>query len=327
MKARQLYLDTKARSFVESPTSSAPVSSLLMYEGDAENIELYFLEPTSDFSNPYTYVNYSSGITATLQVGVITAAASVAAWSALSTTVTATASVVITGGSGLTEVQRITIAPKAVSGYYMLQLPARTVTVSAITTNAFTSAYHGLLDGQSVTLTAFTSPVGFSNGSVYFVRDRTRDTFKIANVASGTALDASASAGGTATLSAYTTAPLAAGADPAEVASALSTASTSSQQNIAANGTAEDYYLTYVGNYAGTDMPTVAITGSSLAGAPGLLGNLSLTGTSIANLVTAGNTEMTLEVDVFNGTLRHTYQTTARLGNDLNSAGGGGGGG
>ena len=319
MKARQLYLDTKARSFVESPTSSAPVSSLLFYEGDVENIELYFLEPTSDFANPYSYVNYSSGITATLQVGVITAVASVTAWSALSTTVTATASVVITGGNGLTEVQRITIAPKAVSGYYMLQLPARTVTVSAVTANAFTSAYHGLLDGQSVTLTGFTTPVGFSNGSVYFVRDRSRDTFKIATIANGTALTASvASGGGTATISAYTTAPLAAGAEPAEVASALSTASTSSQQNILASGTSEDYYLTYGGNYAGTDMPTVVITGSSLAGAPGFLGNLSLTGSAIANLVTAGNTDITLEVDVWNGTLRHTYQATARLGNDLN---------
>jgi hypothetical protein len=318
MNARKLYLDTTARSFVASPDYTSPLAPPLFYEGDVENIEMYFLAPTGSFSTPYDFANYSSGITATLRLGSLTTAATVTAWTAITTAVTITASVVITGGSGTTEIQRVQMTPKPVSGYYSLQLPARNVTVSSVTANVFNAAYHGILDGQSVTLTGFSSPVGFANGSVYFVRDRARDSFRIANAADGTALTASVSTGGgTAQLAAYTTAPLTAKASPTEVSNALGVAGGSSTQQIVATGYPDDYRLSFAGLYAGTDMPTVVITGSSLAGAPGLLGNLNLNVAAITALVVAGTTDVTLEVDVFNGTLRHTYQTDARLGDDL----------
>jgi hypothetical protein len=317
MQARKLYLDTTARTFVADPSATLPLPPPLFFEGDVENIELYFLEPTGNFSAPYEFVNYSSGITATLKLGATTASATVTSWSAVTTTVTITASVSISGGSGTTEIQRVEMSPTPALGYYSLQLPTRNVTVSSITSSVFTAAYHALLDGQSVTLTGFGSPSGFANGSVYFVRDRSRDTFKIAATAGATAITASATAGGTAVVPGYTTGPLPAGSPPAEIAAALAAAAGASTQQISATGTADDYRLTYGGSYAGADFPTVAITASTLAGAPGFLGNLNLNTSAITALVAAGTTDVTLEVDVTNGTLRHTYQNPANLGNDL----------
>lgn len=317
MQARKLYLDTGARTFVDGPSATLPLSAPLFFENDVENIELYFLKPTGDFGSPYTFVDYSTGITPTLGLGATTAAAQITTWSAVSTSVTITASVSITGGSGTTEIQRVEISPSPATGYYSVQLPSRNVTVSSVSSSVFTAPYHALLDGQSVTLTGFNTPSGFTNGNVYFIRDRSRDTFKIAETAGATAITASvASAGGTAEVPAYVTAPLAAGAAPAEVASALATAVGSTQQ-ISATGTSDDYRLTYGGSFAGADFPTVSITASTLAGAPGLLGNLDLGTSGITALVAAGTTDVTLEVDVTDGTLRHTFQTAATLGNDL----------
>lgn len=317
MQARKLYIDTASRTFVAEATSTLPASGLNVFEDDVEDIELYFLEPTGNFSAPYRYLNYSS-LTATFAIGTTTPAASITSFSAISTTVTITASVSISGGSGVTEIQRVEMSPTPVSGYYSLQLPSRNVTVSSVATSIFTAPYHALLDGQSVTLTGFSTPSGFSNGSVYWVRDRTRDTFAVAATAGGAALSVSvASGGGTAVAPTYLTAPLPAGAEPAEVASALASAAGAATQEISAQGSADDYLLTYAGAYQGADMGTVAITASTLAGAPGLTGQLDLTTADIAALVSAGTTEVTMEAQVTNGTLVQTFQGTATLGDDL----------
>jgi hypothetical protein len=320
MQARKLYLDTSSRAFVAEPTSTLPASGLAVFEEDVEDIQLYFLEPTGDFSTPYRYLNYST-LTATFALGSGSVAATVTSFSAISTSVTITASVSITGGSGITEVQRVQISPAPATGYYSLQLPTRNVTVSSVAASIFTAPYHAILDGQSVTLTGFSTPSGFSNGSVYFVRDRTRDGFKIASTAGGTAITASvASGGGTAVVPTYTTAPLAAGTTPIEISAALASAAGSGTQEIAAVGTASDYLLTYGGTYAGAALPTVAITASTLAGAPGLAGRLNLDTVEIAALAAAGTSEVTMEVQVSNGTLRNTFQGTATLGDDLINA-------
>ena len=321
MQARKFYIDTVSRSFVASPDATLPSSALAIFEDDVESIDLYFLEPTGDFARPYRFLTYS-GITATFAVGVGTPAATLTSFSALSTTVTITPSVSITGGSGTTEIQRVQISNEPVSGYYSLVLPTRNVTVSSVSSSIFTAAYHALLDGQSVTLTGFSTPSGFSNGSVYFVRDRNRDQFRIATTDGGAAMTVSvASGGGTAVVPAYTTAPLEAGSEPADIAAALSTAAGASTQNITAQGSPTDYYLTYGGSYAGADMPTVAITASTLSGAPGLTGQLNLNTVELANLVNAGTTEVTIEAQITNGTLRQTFQGTAILGNDIISSG------
>jgi len=316
MQARKLYLDTGSRTFVAEPTSTLPAAGLTVFREDVEDIELYFLEPTGDFSAPYRYLNYST-LTANFALGTTTPATTVTSFTAVTTTVTITASVAITGGSGVTEIQRVQMSPAPATGYYSLSLPTRNITVSSVSSSVFVAAYHALLDGQSVTLTGFSSPTGFSNGSVYFVRDRSRDGFKIASAAGGTAITASASSGGTAVLPAYITAPLPAGTGPAEIAAALASAAGSTTQEITVIGTADDYRLTYGGAYAGADMPTVAITASTILGAPGLLGTLNLNTAAITALVAAGTTEVLMEVEISNATKRQTFQSTATLSADI----------
>jgi hypothetical protein len=316
MQARKLYLDTGSRTFVAEPTSTLPAAGLTVFREDVEDIELYFLEPTGDFSAPYRYLNYST-LTANFALGTTTPATTVTSFTAITTTVTITASVAITGGSGVTEIQRVQMSPAPATGYYSLSLPTRNITVSSVSSSVFVAAYHALLDGQSVTLTGFSSPTGFSNGSVYFVRDRSRDGFKIATAAGGTAITASASSGGTAVLPAYITSPLEAGTGPAEIAAALASAAGSSTQEITAIGTPDDYLLTYGGAYAGADMPTVAITASTILGAPGLLGTLNLNTAAITALVAAGTTDVLMEVEISNATNRQTFQSTATLSADI----------
>jgi hypothetical protein len=316
MQARKLYLDTGSRTFVAEPTSTLPAAGLTVFREDVEDIELYFLEPTGDFSAPYRYLNYST-LTANFALGTTTPATTVTSFTAITTTVTITASVAITGGSGVTEIQRVQLSPAPATGYYSLSLPTRNITVSSITASVFSAAYHALLDGQSVTLTGFSSPTGFANGSVYFVRDRSRDGFKIATAAGGTAITASASSGGTAVLPAYITSPLEAGTGPAEIAAALASAAGSATQEITAIGTPDDYRLTYGGAYAGADMPTVAITASTILGAPGLLGTLNLNTAAITALVAAGTTDVLMEVELTDGTKRQTFQSTATLSADI----------
>jgi hypothetical protein len=316
MQARKLYLDTGSRTFVAEPTSTLPAAGLTVFREDVEDIELYFLEPTGDFSAPYRYLNYST-LTANFALGTTTPATTVTSFTAITTTVTITASVAITGGSGVTEIQRVQLSPAPATGYYSLSLPTRNITVSSVTASVFVAAYHALLDGQSVTLTGFSSPSGFSNGSLYFVRDRSRDGFKIATAAGGTAITASASSGGTAVLPAYITSPLPAGTGPAEIAAALASAAGSATQEITVIGAPDDYRLTYGGAYAGADMPTVAITASTILGAPGLLGTLNLNTAAITALVAAGTTDVLMEVEISNATNRQTFQSTATLSADI----------
>jgi hypothetical protein len=316
MQARKLYLDTGSRTFVAEPTSTLPAAGLTVFREDVEDIELYFLEPTGDFSAPYRYLNYST-LTANFALGTTTPATTVTSFTAITTTVTITASVAISGGSGVTEIQRVQLSPAPATGYYSLSLPTRNITVSSVTASVFVAAYHALLDGQSVTLTGFSSPTGFSNGSVYFVRDRSRDGFNIATAAGGTAITASASSGGTAVLPAYITAPLPAGTGPAEIAAALASAAGSATQEITVIGAPDDYRLTYGGAYAGADMPTVAITASTILGAPGLLGTLNLNTAAITALVAAGTTDVYMEVEISNATNRQTFQSTATLSADI----------
>jgi hypothetical protein len=320
MDARRFYLDTTARSFVGSPDSTLPSLSGAFFSEDVEQVELYFLKRGGNAAQALEYLDYSSNAVK-LAVGVTAPAALVTSFSALSTTVAITASVSITGGAGINEVQRIQIAPRPATGSFAVQLPARNVTVSSITSSVFTAVRHGLLDGQSVTLTAFTITSGFGNGQQVFIRDRTRDTFKVAGAQGGTALTVEAS-GGTAEVDAITTAALPANASPGDVQSALVSAgvAVNNQAQIAVTGSENDYLLTYAGTLAGIDLPTVAVVGSTLSAAPGLSALLSFNTNEVAALVAAGQGgNCTLEVEVFNGdtTARQTYQQRATIDDDI----------
>lgn len=317
MQPRKLFIDVTGRRFIDSADSTLIASDYLAFAEDVEPVELYFVEPTGDSAAPYRYLDYSAN-TVKLAVGLTAPAATITSWSALSTTVAITTSVSITGGAGVTEIQRVQINPPPASGSYVLKIPTRNVTVSSVSSSIFSAPYHGLFDGQSVTLTGFNTPSGFSNGQVVFIRDRSRDAFKVASAAGATAISASvASAGGTAVTTDFSTAPIPARAEPAEIAAALANATGDAAQSISVAGTRSDYLLTYGGVLAGAAVSTITSLASTLVGAAGITANLSFNTVEIANLLAAGTTDVKLEVEVSDGTVRQTFQRGATLASDI----------
>jgi hypothetical protein len=319
MEARRFYLDTSTRAFVSSPESNLPQVGNVFFNEDVEQVELYFLRQSGG-ARP-EYIDYS-GNTVKLAIGLTSPAALVTSFSAISATIAITSSVTITGGSGTNEVQRIQIAPRPELGSFALQLPARNIAVSSITSSFFIAPFHGLLNGQSVTLTGFTISSGFTNGQQVFIRDRTRDNFRVASAAGGAPLTVSATSGGTAQLDAITTGVLPANATPQQVQSAIISAgvAVNGQPQVVVTGEPNDYVLTYAGALAGVAVPTAQIVGSTLAGAPGLGAILSLNTNEIAALVAAGQGGgVTMEVEVFDPatTARQTYQQGASLADDI----------
>jgi hypothetical protein len=325
MQARKFYLDTQNRTFVASPTSTLRAVDDSFFAEDVEAIELYFLNPTGRADQPYEYADYSAN-TVKLGIGITQPAALQTSWTALATSVTATITSLVTGGSGSNEVQRITLSPQPVSGGWAIQLPSRNVTVSSVSANVFTAADHGLYSGQSVSLTAFSlTSSSVANGSSYFVIRNGKDTFSLASTASSTtALTASVtSGGGTVALGSITTPQLAHNAQPSEVAGAFASAGLveNGQGQITVTGTAgKEYLISYANGSANRDYANVSAVGSTLLGAYGLTANIDLNTVEMAALVANGNTTAKLEVEVAGGGKRQTYQRAVTLSPDIISS-------
>jgi hypothetical protein len=300
MEARKFYLDTQSRQFVGGPDNNLAASVPVFFEEDVESIELYFLRPNA---TAYDYVDYSSN-TVKFAVGTTTPAALQLTWSTIASAVTATITSLVTGGSGSNEQQQITLSPKPVSGGFALQLPSRSVTVSSVSTGLFTAADHGLYNGQSVSLTAFSlTASSVANGSAYFVIRNSKDTFSLASTAaSTTALAASVtSGGGTVNLDAVTTGQIAYNATPADVQSAFVAAglTENDQPQLTVTGTAgSQYVVTYGNGSANRDYANLSIVGSTIVSALGLSANVNFATSEIAALVAAGTTSAKLEVEV-----------------------------
>jgi hypothetical protein len=294
----------------------------IFFDEDVESIELFFLEPTTDGNPPYRYLDYSSN-TVKFAVGTTTPAALQLTWLAITSAVTATITSLVTGGSGSNEQQRITLSPKPVSGGFALQLPSRNVTVSSVSANVFTAADHGLYNGQSVSLSAFSfTASSVANGSSYFVIRNSKDAFSLANVASATTgLTATVtSGGGTVTLPAATTGQLAYNASAAEVQSALVAAglTVDSAPQILVTGTAgQEYILTYANGSANRDYANATIVGSTLLGPYGLTADVSFATAEVAALVAAGTTAVKMEIEVSASGRRQTYQKGVTLSADV----------
>lgn len=64
-----------------------------------------------------------------------------------------------------------------------------------VTSNVFTQAAHGYLDTDQVVFYADTVPGGLTAGTIYFVRDKTTDTYKVAATSGGTAIDITSAPG------------------------------------------------------------------------------------------------------------------------------------
>jgi hypothetical protein len=320
--SRKFYLDTQTRTFVASAESTFAASAPLFYGEDVEAVELFFLSPTGDAQRPYNYLDYSSN-TVKFAIGTTTPAAYQASWSAISSTVTASVTSLVTGGSGSNEQQRITLSPKPASGGWAVQLPERNVTVSSVSTNIFTAADHGLYDGQSVSLTAFSfTSSAVANGASYFVIRNSKDTFSLASTAtSSTALTAAVtSGGGTVTLPAVTTGQLAHDADPSDVQGALVSAGltiNTAPQILVTGSPGTEYVLTFANGSANRDYDNVSVVGSTLVGPVGLQGNVNFATNEIAALISAGTTGVKLEIEASDGTKRQTYQTDCTLSGDI----------
>lgn len=317
MEPRRFFLDISRRQFVSSPDSTLPAGGDTFFEEDVESIALYFLKPTGSFSQPYDYVDYSSN-TVKFAIGLVAPAAAQNSWTALSTTVTPTVTEVVAGGSGSNEVQRITFSQPPALGSFALQLPQRAVTVSAVAANAFAAADHGLLDGQQVALSGFTTPTGFANATNYFVTARTKDTFRIAATAGGTALTVSvASGGGTATLGAITTGVIAYNDTAQAVQSAIAATGlnvSGAEQIIVTGSIANGLTFTFANSQANIAFGAISLVGSTLAAAPGLTANVSFNTSEVAALILAGNTTgLNMEVEVSSGAVRQTYRTTCNI--------------
>jgi hypothetical protein len=211
-------------------------------------------------------------------------------------------------------------------GGWAIQLPARSVSVSTVSSNVFTAADHGLYSGQSVTLTAFSlTASAVANGSTYFVIRNSKDTFSLASTASSTtALTATVtSGGGTVDLAAITTGQLAYNASPSDVQEAFLAAglNENNQPQLSVTGTAgTEYIITYGNGSASRDYANLTIVGSTLAAAPGLAANVNFATNEIAALVAAGTTTAKLEIEVSSGGRRQTYQTSCTLSADIVSS-------
>lgn len=315
LQARQFFLDVQARQFVSGANSTLPASSLLFFEEDVEAIELYFLQPSTTAGRVYDYLDLSAA-TVKFAVGTTSPAALQTAWSAISTSVVSTITGVSDGGIGSYEVQKINFVPKPTQGSYIIEFPPRNISVVSVTAGIFTcSSPHGLLDGQAVTLTGFTAPTGFSNGTSYFVADGTTQTFSITNIAGVAAITApAASSGGIAQLGKISTESIAYNASPLTVQNAISSVAA----DVSVTGIAgENYTITFINNSSGIDFPLVALASNTLAAAPGLAANLSFNTSNIASLISAGTTAVNVEVEVAEGAVRQTFRTSATLADGL----------
>ena len=314
MEPRRFFLDTQTRQFVSSATFPVPSGEPTLFNEDVEQIQLYFL-------NNGQYVDYSAN-TVKFAVGITAPLALATSWASISTGITATVATSITGGTGTAAVQTLSFSAEPEVGSFALRLPARNVTVSSVSASVFLAPSHGLFNGQSVSLTAFTTPSGFSNGTQYFVLNRTRDGFQIADTSAATTAKtvSVASGGGTAQLDAITTPLIAAGAGASQVEDAFVAAGISvddAPQIIVTGDPANGFTFTFSNTQSGINFSTLEIVGNTLARAKGLVGTLNLNTTEMAAAISAGNRSVTVEVEVAGSGKRQTYQAAGLIGDDI----------
>jgi hypothetical protein len=315
MQARKIYVDLSNRTVSQSaPGQAGGVFSA--FQEDVEAIELYFSKTESGVT---TFENYS-GNSVKLAVGVTAPAAMITAWTALTTSVSATITTLQAATAGVSETQRVTLTPLPETGTFAINFPSRSITISSITASTCLATNHGLFNGQTVSLTGFSGISGFSNGDSFFVRDRTTGSFRLAATPIGAASAITATSGGTASLGAIVTPPIAAKAEPVDVQSAIAAAglAINGQSQVAVSGQRGQYTLSYQGVLVGIDYPQVTLANNTLAALPGLSANLSFNTNEVASIISAGvGQNCKLEVEVSDGTRRQTYQTAATIADDI----------
>jgi hypothetical protein len=320
MQARRFYLDTQTRQFVGGFDRSFPASSTSFFQEDVEDIELYFLEPTGDFSAPYRGLDYSAN-TVKLAVGLTAPAALQTSWTSLSTGITASVSTLVGGGNGANEVQRISFSGRQpASGAFSLTLPANQKPIGSLDNNFITIQNHGFLNGQMVVIDNITYGGEDYDNTSWFVVDRSFNSFRISRTLGGTPLSNLQDLGGYVTGVAVSTAQILHTATAADVQQAFVNAGISDGglPQIFVSGSFEaGFTCTYANALGGADFPAMTVT-STLAASPALSGSLNLNTNEVAALIAAGtNGNLRMEVEVAGSGKRQTYSTSASVADDM----------
>lgn len=323
LEPRRLFIDVQSRTFISSPNSNLPSAAPAWVDEDVESVEIYALRPTTDIANPFIFTDLSAA-TVKFAVGSTTPAALQTSFSALPTTVTTAVTEVQAGGTfggTVDEIQKITFSGATpYSGTYGIKFPVRTFAAS-VSGKTIVAANHGLYSGQSVRLSNVNGTLTLAQTRDYRVLDFTQDTFTVSETSSAEA------AGGTAdsatcdvTVAEIVTPSIAWNATISQVQAAIVAAGFAENEipQVLVSGTnGEEIELYYGGRNGRAAYPNVVIVNSSLKGAPGVSANVSYNTQEIAALVSAGTTNVTMEVEISEGAIRQTFRQGATLSADL----------
>ncbi len=315
MQARRFFIDTERRNFVASPDAAFAASSPAFFAEDQEPVELFFLEPSPGDVSQFRFLDYSAS-TVKLAVGVTAPAALQTTWTSLSTTITASITSTVAGGSGVNAVRRLSFAGgRPVDGAISLTLPGTEVAGSVIADNRiFVSETGALFENRPVVLGDFDDRDGN-----WFMVNVGRGSFQIANTTGGEPLEISGAMGDIFPL-------------PVTIPQITDISAEGIRNGIIAAGivnSAGRPLIEVSGSYqSGFDLEFVDLLGgrahenlivtSTLAAAPGLAATLNFNTNEIAALIAAGNTDnLRMEIEVSESGLRQTYQTAARVAPDI----------
>jgi hypothetical protein len=321
MEPRRLYVNIGDRTIASgNPLAAGSTASLAVFNEDVESIELYFYKLKEGSETDAEYVDYSAN-TVKLAIGITAPAALQTTWTGATTSASATVTSLQNGGSGNSAIQQVSFLPVPQTGSFAISFPSRTISIASITgATFFTSAPHGLLDGQAVTLTGFTAPSGFSNDVSVFVTNRTQQSFRVALTPVAGPLTVSATAMGSVVTQAIKTPLISAAADQAAVQQAINSAglAVAGAPQVVVDGSASNFRLRYSGLLANVAVSNVSVVENTAAIYPYLQANLSLNTTEVAALVAAGQGESCLlEIEVTEDGLRQTFQAPATISEDI----------
>ena len=321
LEPRKFFIDVQARQFVVSPDSTLPSFDPVWFEEDVEAIQLFALRPTQNPTAPYEYLDLT-GSTVKFAVGITAPAALQTSWTPIDTAVTASVTSLVNGSTGTPEQQRVSFSGAIpAQGGFAIQFPSRSINVSSVSAGVFVAPAHGLCDNQVVTLTGFTISAGSFANATYFVTESTDSTFRIAPSLDGAAIvGALATTSGTANIDAITTGQIAYNAAPADLQAAIVNAgiNVNNVSPISVTGVARrEFVFVYGGRMSNRNYDPLVIVGSTLAGATGIGANVNFNTVEISALVTAGTTNVQVEVEISEGAVRQTFTRPATLAADI----------
>lgn len=326
LQPRRLFIDVQNRTFLSSPISSLPSAAPAWVDEDVESVEIYALQPTTDPNQPYAFVDLSSA-TVKFAVGSTTPAALQTSFTSISTAVTASITKLQSGGSfggTVDEIQRVTWSGATpASGSYAIKFPERTIAAS-VAGKYVTAQNHGFYNGQTVKLSSPDGTLGFATTRSYTVINASQGSFQLAEIGSATAAGADNASATVNVVSSEIVTPLISyNSTIAQVQQAIVDAGfvANGIPQVIANGeNPKEITLYYAGRNGQGAYPNVVIVNSSLAGAPGVSANVNYNTSEIAALVSAGTTNVTMEIEISEGANRQTFRQASTLSPDIISS-------